>query len=113
MATQLSMTATITTTSFNGHSMVGALEHVLVCSPANAGWSQPVRAARWAELGFHHAPDSVAAQRQHEALCRELKSVGAEVVELPASQELSLDAAYAHDASLTTDFGLIDRKSVV
>ena len=77
------MPQTATGTRFNGHSMVGALERVLVCSPRTAGWNQPDRAARWRELGFHHAPDFAAAQSQHEALCRELQIAGAEVVEMP------------------------------
>jgi N-dimethylarginine dimethylaminohydrolase len=101
------MTEAITETRFNGHSMVGTLQRVLVCSPRTAGWNQPERATRWRELGFHHAPDFVTAQSQHAALCRELESAGAEVVELPPADELSLDAVYAHDASLATDFGLI------
>jgi N-dimethylarginine dimethylaminohydrolase len=87
--------------------MVRALERVLVCSPRNAGWDQPDRVASWKELGFHHAPDFDVAQRQHEAFCRELNSAGSEVVELSPGNELSLDAAYTHDASLATDFGLI------
>ena len=37
--------------------MVGALQRVLVCSPRTAGWNQPEYAARWRDLGFHHAPD--------------------------------------------------------
>ncbi len=92
---------------FNGHSMVGTLQRVLVCSPRTAGWSQPERVARWRDLGFHHAPDFATAQSQHEVLCRELASAGAETLELAPAQELSLDAVYTHDASLTTDFGLI------
>jgi N-dimethylarginine dimethylaminohydrolase len=96
-----------TKTRFNGHSMTGALERVLICSPRTAGWSQPDRAARWQELGFHHAPNFANAQSQHEALCRELKTAGAEVVELPPASNLSLDAVYTHDASLPTDNGLI------
>lgn len=40
-------------------------------------------------------------------LTNELKAVGAEVIELPADDDLSLDGVYAHDASLPTDFGLI------
>lgn len=93
--------------AFNGHSMVGPLQRVLVCSPRSAGWNQPDRVARWSELGFHHPPDFVTAQAQHEALCRELQATGAEVLELAPAPELSLDAVYTHDASLTTDFGLI------
>jgi N-dimethylarginine dimethylaminohydrolase len=87
--------------------MVGTLQRVLVCSPRTAGWHQPERLAGWRDLGFHHAPDFATAQSQHEAMRRELESVGAEVIELPSSSDLSLDAVYAHDASLATDFGLI------
>ncbi len=92
---------------FNGHSMTGTLERVFVCSPFTAGWNQPDRAARWQELGFQHAPDFATAQSQHEALCRELKIAGTEVVEMPPAPDLSLDSIYAHDASLPTDYGLI------
>jgi N-dimethylarginine dimethylaminohydrolase len=87
--------------------MVGTLQRVLVCSPQTAGWNQPERIARWRELGFHHAPNFEQAQSQHVALVRKLQAAGAEVVELPAGDDLSLDAVYAHDASLPTDFGLI------
>ncbi|MGH9536594.1 MAG: dimethylarginine dimethylaminohydrolase family protein [Terriglobales bacterium] len=93
--------------SFNGHSMVGALERVLVCSPRAAGWDQPGRADRWTELGFLHAPDFQTAQAQHEQLCLQLESAGAEVLQLPAAGGLTLDAVYTHDPSLATDRGLI------
>jgi N-dimethylarginine dimethylaminohydrolase len=101
------MTDTITETRFNGHSMVDELHHVLVCSPRTAGWNQSDRVGHWRDLGFHHAPAFGEAQLQHEALCRQLAATGAEVVELPPSNALSLDAVYVHDASLPTDFGLI------
>jgi N-dimethylarginine dimethylaminohydrolase len=98
---------TLTDTGINGHSMVAPLTRVAVCSPRTAGWNQPDRLARWQEFGFHHAPDFATAQAQHENLCRELTGVGAEVVEITQSADLSLDAVYAHDASLATDHGLI------
>src|SRR5580693_9128121 len=87
--------------------MVGALQRVMLCSPRTAGWNHPERVARWQELGFHHAPDFTTAQLQHEALCRELQTAGAEIVELPSAPDLSLDAVYTHDASLPTDYGVI------
>lgn len=87
--------------------MVGVLERVIVCSPRAAGWNQPGRAAAWSELGFHHAPDFDIAQRQHEMMRGELERAGAEINELPSAEEFTLDAVYAHDASLATDFGLI------
>jgi N-dimethylarginine dimethylaminohydrolase len=105
------MAETLTATRYNGHSMVGSLQRVLVCSPRTAGWNEPERAARWRELGFLHAPDFATAQSQHEALCRELAACGVELVEISSaddlSLDLSLDAVYTHDASLATDFGLI------
>src|ERR1700739_3182447 len=101
------MTHTLTETHFNGHSMVAALQRVLVCSPRTAGWDQPERVGRWRDLGFHHAPEFETAQAQHDALCRELDAAGAVVIDLPSAADGSLDAVYAHDASFATDFGLI------
>jgi N-dimethylarginine dimethylaminohydrolase len=87
--------------------MVGKLKRVMVCSPRNAGWNQPRQVARWHELGFNHVPDFEVAQSQHGALCDALANAGADVLELPPAQDFSLDAVYAHDSSLATDFGLI------
>jgi len=87
--------------------MVAALQRVFVCSPRAAGWDQAERFARWHDLGFQRAPEFEKAQTQHESLVRELKNAGAEVLEMPAASDLSLDAVYVHDASLPTDFGLI------
>jgi N-dimethylarginine dimethylaminohydrolase len=92
---------------WNGHSMVGTLMHVLVCSPVTAGWDSPACTNRWRELGFQHAVNVQEAAAQHAVLCRELGTAGAELLLLPASPDLSLDAVYAHDASLSTDFGMI------
>ncbi|MBZ5720610.1 MAG: arginine deiminase [Acidobacteriia bacterium] len=93
-------------THFNGHSMVGQLMRVMVCSPRSAGWEQSSRAG-WRDLGFHHEPDFAIAQKQHEGLCHQLEAAGAEVVHLPTASDLSLDAVYTHDPSLATDYGLI------
>jgi N-dimethylarginine dimethylaminohydrolase len=101
------MAATGTQTHFNGHSMVGALERVLVCSPSRAGWNQLERFSEWKNLGFHHGPAFSAAQSQHDALRLELEQAGAEVLDLPSADDLTLDAVYTHDASLSTDYGLI------
>jgi N-dimethylarginine dimethylaminohydrolase len=93
--------------NFNGHSMTGELLRVMVCPPGNAGWNLPGKASAWQELGFRHAPDFAAALSQHEILCRLLSEGGAEVVTLPSTESLTLDAVYAHDASLATDYGLV------
>jgi len=80
---------------------------VLVSSPRSAGWDIATRAESWQGLGFLHPPEFSTAQSQHDQLCRQLETAGAEVIHLPAASELSLDAVYTHDPSLTTDQGLI------
>jgi len=92
---------------FGGQSMTGVLRRVLVCSPVAAGWGRAEKVSAWRDLGFHHTPDSSAAQGQHNELCRLLGDAGAEVIALPASESLSLDAVYAHDASLVSDDGMV------
>ena len=87
--------------------MTGELLRVMVCPPGNAGWDISGKAAKWRELGFRRAPDFAAAQSQHEVLCELLSGGGAEVVCLPATESLTLDAVYTHDASLATDYGLV------
>ena len=87
--------------------MTGELLRVLVCPPRNAGWNREDRLASARELGFHHTPDFSIAQEQHDDLCRLLTEAGAELLCLPPSKALTLDAVYAHDASLATDWGLI------
>jgi len=87
--------------------MTGELLRVMVCPPGNAGWDNSRKAAAWRELGFRRAPDYRAAQSQHEILCGLLSESGAEVAHLPATESLTLDAVYAHDASLATDYGLV------
>ncbi|MGB6632293.1 MAG: arginine deiminase family protein [Terriglobales bacterium] len=93
--------------TFNGHSMTGELLRVMVCPPNNAGWDATEKVAAWQELGFQRAPDFGAAQSQHEILCGLLRRCGAEVICLPPSESLTLDAVYVHDASLATDYGLV------
>ncbi len=87
--------------------MTGELLRVMVCPTANAGWGDSRKVSAWQELGFQRAPEFATAVRQHEVLCRLLGESGAEVVSLPAADSLTLDAVYAHDASLATDFGLV------
>jgi N-dimethylarginine dimethylaminohydrolase len=87
--------------------MVGVLRRVLVCAPENAGWSAPERVRHSGELGFPRPPEFSLAEQQHCALCRLLEEAEAEVLVLPPSPSLTLDAVYAHDASLATDFGVI------
>jgi N-dimethylarginine dimethylaminohydrolase len=92
---------------YGGQTMVGELKRVMVCAPKEAGWTRPERVAEWKKLGYGHEPNSAVAQGQHDALRRELEAAGAEVIALPDSSGFTLDAVYAHDPSLMTDWGAI------
>ena len=91
----------------NGRSMTGDLQRALVCPPRNAGWDRSEKLVAWRDLGFHRLPEFATAHTQHDIFCRLLAEAGAEVVCLPPSDSLTLDAVYAHDASLATDEGLL------
>jgi dimethylargininase len=94
-------------TGFGGQTMVGTLRRVMVCAPQEAGWARPECFAKWKQLGYGHEPSFAVAQEQHEALRRELEAAGAEVIALPNGDGLTLDAVYAHDPSLMTNWGAI------
>jgi len=87
--------------------MVAPLLRVLVGPPEAAGWDDAGRESRWRELGYARPPSSPAARQEHAALRAALLDAGAELVDLPGSDDLSLDAVYTHDASFITDRGAI------
>ena len=102
------MTSTLTMTG--SQSMSDPIRRVLVCRPETAGWADEAASGRWRELGYRHAPDAATAARQHAALVDALRAADADVIELAeldASASLSMDAVYAHDASLPTEHGMV------
>jgi len=90
--------------AYGGQTMAGTLRRVLVCNPKTARWDNGFL---WRELGYLHAPAIEKASQQHLRLVQALEQAGAEVMELPVDDALSLDAVYAHDASFPTDHGMI------
>ena len=93
--------------NYGGHSMVADLRRVLVCPPHVAGWGNSERTENWPELGYFHSPDVTLAEAEHRQMRAVLEESGAEVVSLSEGDDLSLDAVYAHDASLMTEYGAI------
>ena len=92
---------------FGGHSMVQPLRRVLLCPPDACGYHRSEATVRFAELGHAGMPNAAAAGRQHQFMAEKLAGLGCDIVELPGSPELSLDAVYSHDASLMTHAGAI------
>lgn len=86
--------------------MAAPLRRVMICSPETAGWND-ARRDRWPDLGYHHEPRAGEAAAQHVTLRQALEESGAEVVDLPSSGNLGLDAVFSHDPSFMTDRGAI------
>ncbi len=97
--------------NLNVNQMTAPLARVMVCPPEHAGWNDGARAGEWQGLTYMHPLNFEVAAQQHAALVAELERAGAELVVMPASAdpnvELSIDAAYVHDSSLTTNWGAI------
>jgi N-dimethylarginine dimethylaminohydrolase len=87
--------------------MTAELRSVVVCSPREAGWDRADRFTVWREAGFLRPPDFSAAQLQHDRLCEQLELAGVQSIHLPSFSGSTLDAVYTHDASLSTEFGLV------
>ena len=76
------------------------LERVLVRRPL------PEDAAAWQEYGWRSAPDSAAAQAEHEAFCELLEAAGAEVI-VSEHDPGNPDAIYTYDPTLVGSDGAV------
>lgn len=85
----------------------GPLKKVAVRRPAEAFVSDQKIDAEWQDLNFHSRPDLANAKQEFEAVEALLASTGAEVIHLPASDGLTLDSLYTHDALVVTPKGLV------
>lgn len=63
--------------------------------------------SEWQRLRFHARPDLAEAIREHEAFRSILKGAGAELIDLPADDRLTLDSIYTRDNILVSPKGLI------
>ncbi len=91
------------TTGFNEFD---ALSRVLV-HPAAQAFSAERIAAEWRALNFSGAPDLARALDEYRSFQHLLTEMGADVVELPHSDGLTLDAIYTHDASTLSPRGMV------
>ncbi|MBT8396620.1 MAG: hypothetical protein HKO65_01585 [Gemmatimonadetes bacterium] len=90
-----------------GQNETGPLHRVLLKSPVEAYPPTPELDSQWRQLGYKTRPDAEAAKTEHQALCRILGELGAEVEYLPAHPDTNLDSIYTRDASILTNDGMI------
>ena len=90
-----------------GQSAWWTLKTVMVQHVREA-FQEPSRVeAQWRELDFSSRPDFEAAIREYEDFLGQLKGEDVEVVFQDHDPDCTLDALYAHDASLVTDGGIV------
>jgi dimethylargininase len=96
----------VTSKTFGAQSMTSPLREVLVKRPGRAFG----RAYEDPRHGFLHPVDLRVAQREHDALCGLLSSLGVSVHELGEETE-SPDLVYPFDPALVSDRGLVALRS--
>ncbi|MEM7225683.1 MAG: arginine deiminase family protein [Pseudomonadota bacterium] len=85
----------------------GTLKRVAV-RPARTAFAEQGRIdAQWQSHGYHGAPDLSAALAEYERFAEALSKAGAEVIDLPDGEDLTIDGIYARDALLTSAEGVI------
>jgi len=92
---------------FGCQSMVGPLRRVIVKRPEEAFQNAQNIADQWRRLNYLRPPDFQKACDEHARLTALLRSLGAEVLELPTHAGTGLDSIYTHDPVLITDRGAI------
>ncbi len=85
----------------------GTLTRVALRDPRAAFQSDAKITAEWRDLNYHEAPDFAAAQKEYESFSSMIRSVGAEIIALPPSAELTLDAIYTRDSLIVTPMGVV------
>jgi N-dimethylarginine dimethylaminohydrolase len=76
--------------------------------PAHLAFESEGRIARdWQALNFTAPPDPTRARAQYERFAALLESAGAQIDELQPTPDLTLDAIYVRDASITTPRGIV------
>ncbi len=85
----------------------GLLQQVAVRRPEQAFASDQKIDAQWQDLNYHARPDLALACQEYDAFENLLRAAGAEVVHLPAHDDVTLDALYAHDSLIVTPNGVI------
>jgi N-dimethylarginine dimethylaminohydrolase len=85
----------------------GRLTKVAMRRPANAFVSDEKIDREWRDLNYHARPDLANAEREYKAFVAHLENLGTEVVELPHSDDLTLDSLYTRDSLIVTPKGLV------
>jgi N-dimethylarginine dimethylaminohydrolase len=95
------------TYDFGSFNNWGTLKKVAIRTADVAFLSDERIDAEWRTLNYHTRPDLAAARAEYAEFKSHLAATGAEVIELPQGEGLTLDSLYTHDALVVTPRGLV------
>ncbi len=82
-----------------GMNEFGRLRRVAMRRPQDAMIDQATVDREWRDLNYHTAPDFRRAVAEHQRFADIIASVGAEIINLPADDALTMDSLYVRDAA--------------
>jgi len=83
------------------------VSQVAVRAPDQAFASADRIADQWQILNYEASPDLATARVEFDGFCEILREAGADIVELPGDDGLTLDSLYVRDSLITSPRGLI------
>jgi N-dimethylarginine dimethylaminohydrolase len=98
---------TLETNSMSQFNEYSALGRVALRNPDNAFMSQQKLAEEWQLLRFHEMPDIEEAHREFGRFRQIFVDCGAEIIDLPTADDLTIDSIYPRDSILICPRGLI------
>jgi N-dimethylarginine dimethylaminohydrolase len=93
--------------TYGCQSMVGPIKGVLIKSPREAFVDQATIDAQWRTLFYFDRPDYEKALAEYEGFVSLLSRFGMEICYLPASDGVTLDSIYTHDAAVVSNAGVV------
>jgi N-dimethylarginine dimethylaminohydrolase len=85
----------------------GPLRKVALRNPAQAMQNDLKIDGEWKDLNWHSRPDLENAKQEYRTFEALLTSVGADLIQLPSGNGLTLDALYTRDALVMTPNGIV------
>lgn len=85
----------------------GRITKLAMRRPQEAMIDQAKIDAQWRDLNYHTRPDLKVAIDEHARFAEVIKSVGADIIYLPADPTLTMDSLYVRDAAMQSPKGII------
>ncbi len=93
--------------SITAHSEFGKLSKLVIKSAVDGFVDAPKLTKEWQTLNYLALPDFDRSKIEYQEFEQALSVTGTDILHLPIHPDLSIDAIYCRDASISTDYGMI------